>query len=305
MTKVLVTGATGFIGRHTLQPLIARGFEVHAVSRTPPGGPEGVTWHRADLLDGESPAALVEAVRPGHLLHLAWITEPGVYWQSPENLDWLAASLTLARRFAEAGGKRLVVAGSCFEYDWRRLEGTPCREGDTPVAPHTLYGQAKASLHRVLADFAAASGTSHAWGRVFFTYGPGEPAERVVAAVIRALLAGQPARCTHGRQVRDFMNARDTGAAFAALLDSAVEGPVNVASGEAVSVARVAKRLGEIIGRPELVALGALDSRPDDPPYLVADATRLGAEVGFRPAYDLDAGLEDAVAWWREEAPGQ
>lgn len=300
MNRVLVTGAAGFIGRHVLAPLVARGFEVHAVSRRRRPDAEGVTWRQADLLDGASPARVVAAVRPSHLLHLAWTTERNTYWRSPANLDWLAASLTLIREFAAAGGKRVVAAGTCAEYDWRRLGQAPCRERETACTPHTLYGQAKHALHRVLAAFAGEEGLSHAWGRVFFAYGPDEPPERVVAAVIRALLAGEPARCTHGRQVRDFMDARDAGAAFAALLDCDVEGPVNVASGVAVTVAEVAELLGDIVGRAELVRLGALEARAGDPPRLVADTTRLNTEVGFRPRYDLRAGLADAVAWWQQ-----
>ena len=304
MKRVLVTGAAGFIGRHALGPLVTRGFEVHAVSRSPRPRQDGVTWHRADLLDGASPAQLIEAVRPSHLLHLAWTTEPSAYWRSPANLDWLAASLALVRAFSDAGGERVVGAGTCAEYDWRRLGAAPCPERNTPCAPHTLYGQAKHAMHRVLAAYAAETGLSHAWGRIFLLYGPDEPPARLVPATVRALLAGEPARCTHGRQVRDLMDARDAGAAFATLLDSAAEGPVNVASGEGVSVAEVATRLGNLLGRPDLVELGALEARPDDPPYLVADVTRLTTEVGFRPAHDLDAGLADAVAWWRERTPG-
>ena len=304
MKKVLVTGAAGFIGSHALPPLVTRGFEVHAVSRTPRSGPDGVRWHRADLLDHASSARLLDTVRPSHLLHLAWITERNTFWRSLANLDWLAASLALVRNFAVAGGERIVGAGSCAEYDWRRLDAAPCRERHTPCAPHTLYGQATHALHQVLAAFAGETGQSHAWGRLFFVYGAGEPAERVIAEVVRALLAGRPARCTHGRQVRDFMDARDAGAAFAALIDSRVEGPVNVASGRPATVAQVATRLGEIVGRAELVELGALEARPDDPPYLIADVTRLTDEVDFRPVYDLDTGLVDAVAWWKEQTQG-
>ena len=300
MNRVLVTGAAGLIGRHALAPLAAAGFEVHAVARATRSEPEGVVWHRADLLDDTARRSLIEAVRPSHLLHLAWVTEHGAYWRAPENLDWLAASLALMRAFAEAGGKRVVAAGSCAEYDWRRRAETPFAERETPCAPHTLYGQAKHALHQVLAAFAAETGLSHGWGRVFFVYGEGEPEQRLVPSVIRALLAGEPARCSDGRQQRDFLDLRDAGAAFAALTASTVEGPVNVASGVAVSVADVATRLGAIVGRPELVALGALEARPDDPPYLVADVTRLTAEVGFRPRYDLTAGLADAVDWWRD-----
>ncbi len=300
MKKVLVTGAAGFVGRHALKPLHDRGFEVHAVSRGARSEPGFVRWHQADLLNASSAAALLDGVGPSHLLHFAWTTEHGEYWRSAVNLDWLAASLRLARAFADAGGKRVVVAGTCAEYDWRRLGEAPIRELEAPCAPATLYGQAKHALRQVLATYAAEAGLSCAWGRIFLLYGADEPPDRLVPTVIRTLLEGEPARCTHGRQVRDYMDARDAGAAFAALLDCDAEGPVNVASGVPVTVAAVAETLGDIVGRAELVRLGALEARAGDPPRLVADTTRLNTEVGFAPRYDLRAGLADAVAWWRQ-----
>ena len=89
MKRVLVTGASGFIGRQTLAPLVRHGFEVHAVARHASGATmDGVVWHEADLLGPATAETLVVTVRPTHLLHLAWISEHGRYWQCPENLDW-------------------------------------------------------------------------------------------------------------------------------------------------------------------------------------------------------------------------
>jgi nucleoside-diphosphate-sugar epimerase len=94
----------------------------------------------------------------------------------------------------------------------------------------------------------------------------------------------------------------DVAGAFAALLDGGVEGAVNVGSGEPVALKDVVRELGERVGRPELVRLGALPAAPNDPPALVADVSRLRGEVGWRPAFGLGRGLDDAVAWWRVRA---
>ena len=102
--------------------------------------------------------------------------------------------------------------------------------------------------------------------------------------------------------MRDFIDARDAGAAFAALLASEVTGAVNIATGEPHSVAEVALTLGRLTGRPELVRLGALPDRLDDPPYLVADTSRLRKEVGYSPAIGFERMLVDALEWWRREA---
>jgi nucleoside-diphosphate-sugar epimerase len=295
--RVLVTGASGFIGRHVLGPLLDRGFEVHAVARSPLEGPPGVAWHRADLLEPAGPKTVVRDVRPTHLLHLAWCAVPGEFWTSPENLLWLARSLELALAFAAHGGRRLVVAGTCAEYDW--ADGH-CVEDATPLAPSTIYGAAKRALHAVLEPFAAGAALSVAWGRIFHLYGPGEHPNRLVASVVRALLRDQPALCTDGTQVRDFLYVKDVADAFAALLDSAVTGPVNIASGEPVAVRDVIERIGSLAGRPELIKLGAR-AAPPEPPRITAAVRRLREELGWRPRYDLTRGLGETLAWWEAQ----
>src|SRR5215510_11521173 len=114
MKRVLVTGAGGFIGRACIGPLVDRGFEVHAVARTPAVDADTrATWHHHDLLTSGEPARLVDAVRPTHLLHMAWYAVPAKYWTARENVDWAAASVSLARAFGHAGGVRFVGAGTC------------------------------------------------------------------------------------------------------------------------------------------------------------------------------------------------
>lgn len=301
MRRALVTGATGFVGRHALAPLVARGFEVHAVSRMPSGGgvaddASGVTWHEADLLAHGEGAGVIARVMPTHLLHLAWYAEPGDYWESPLNLSWLAASLELLRAFGEHGGRRVAAAGSCAEYG---RSSDPCVEGATPVEPSTLYAAAKHALHLVASRYARNAGLSLAWARLFFLYGPHERPERLVPSIARAVLAGKPAPATDGEQVRDFLYVADLGDALSTLLGGDVEGPVNVASGRAVAVREVAELTARAAGSAELLRLGELPRPADDPAAITASVTRLADEVGWRAPTALDEGIERSVAWWR------
>ncbi len=299
MSRVLVTGATGFIGRGTLKPLLDAGLEVHATSSrgAPTGAPGEVQWHVADLL-AEGTASEVAAIGATHLLHLAWYAEPGRFWRAPANLDWVGASLRLIRAFAEAGGRRIVIAGSCAEYEW--ADDTVCVENLTPTRPATLYGTAKHALHSVAAAYADQAGISIAHGRVFFVFGPHEDPARLAGSVASSLVSGREALCSDGAQVRDFLYAPELAAAFVALLQSDVRGPVNLASGVPMPVRDLIDAIARAAERPELVRLGA---RPKaaEPTRLTADVTRLRDEVGWSPSISLDDAVERTVAWWREQ----
>jgi nucleoside-diphosphate-sugar epimerase len=292
--RVLITGARGFIGRHAPAELLLRGYEVHAVtSQVPARSTEGIEWHHADLTDPRAVRSLLGAVEPTHLLHFAWYVEHGVFWTSPQNERWREASLALLGAFE---GQRAVFVGSCAEYDWD--PGGVLSESDTPIAPRTPYGIAKDALRAEAEARCAARDVSFAWGRVFFVHGPDEHPNRLVASVTRSLLRGEPAPCSDGRQVRDFMHTSDVARGFVALLDSEVRGPVNVASGEGVPVAQVVGWIGAAVGRPELIELGALPNGPDEPPVLVADVARLRNEVGYEPIFTPRRAVEETVRWW-------
>lgn len=288
----LVTGASGFIGAPVLPLLLERGFEVVAVSSSGDGpGQAGVRWRRCDLLDAGQCAALLDRERPSHLLHLAWIAKPGVFWSSPQNLDWLAAGVRLADLFYRGGGVRAVGLGSCAEY---RITDAPCGEDDTPLHPETIYGKAKVAMYHALMAAAQGRGT-YAWGRFFFPYGPREPAGRFVPSIVSGLLAGAPVDCTHGRQERDFIYVDDAAAACAALLDSERSGAYNIGGGEAVSLRRVAQIAVAQTGRGELLRFGAREAPPFDPHRIVADARKMRSEIGWSPRVGIEEGIRRTI----------
>lgn len=299
MTRILLTGAGGFIGRAVADRLNAQGHEVHGIGRSP-AGPPGVRWHVGDLLHPDA-AAIPERVGAEQLIHLAWCTDPATYRQSAENLAWTEASIRLLRAFAAAGGRRAVLAGTVFEYDW--TDGA-CVERETPLRPDTVYGSCKQALSTLVEAAATALQLSCAWGRVFWLYGPHEQPGRLVSSLIAGLEAGESVRLGPGAARRDYLHVHDVARALAAVAASGVEGPVNIGAGTALSVAEIAERVGALIGRPELVKLGARPAAPGEPPLVVADVRRLRDEVGFRPALDLDSGLRQTIAWWRAARAG-
>lgn len=290
--RVLLTGAGGFVGRHVAACLFAAGHEVHAIGRSRPPQPE-IGFTAVDLLDAAARRQAVTQIAANGLIHLAWIAEPGVYWHAPANLDWAAASLDLLRLFQDTGGTRAVMVGSCAEYAWG---GPLLSEATTPCTPATLYGAAKDSTRRLAMAYARQTGLSLAWARLFFLYGPGERRGRLVSDAIATLRAGCPFPTTEGSQRRDFLHVGDAARALVALLDSAVEGAVNIGSGEAPSVRSLLEELaGQLAARP-LLRYGARPEAVNDPPVIAADVTRLTTEVGFRPQFRLAGGLAHTIA---------
>jgi len=299
LKRVLLTGADGYIGRHMPGDLAARGYQVHAVSRTSKADTPGISWHAANLLDDAETQSLLSSVRATHLVHLAWVTEPGVYWQSPLNDDWLRASTALIEGFAEAGGTRAVLAGTCAEYDW--ADGH-CVEDLTPLSGQSRYATAKLALRDAATALAKRSSFRFAWARIFFSFGPFEQPERLVPAVIRALLEGERARCSDPGLLRDFMYAPDVAHAISAVLDSDFTGDINIASGRPLTLEQLVGAIAAKLGGSDRIDFGHYPRRPDDPDRITADTSRLNDVIGWTPAYDLDTALEHTIAWWQEQA---
>lgn len=298
--KILITGAGGFIGRAILEEPGSKIFEIHAVSQQEAQAQADLQWHTINLHDAEKVQDLVRRIRPDILLHLAWYTEHGKYWQAEENILWVESSLNLLRSFSAAGGRRVVMTGTCAEYDWKYEY---CNEDNTPINPATLYGSAKDALRRVAEAYCKTKNIDFAWGRVFFPYGPAEAPTRLISSVIRSLLAGKIANCSAGTQIRDYIFRKDLARGILALADSQVQGVFNLGSGEPHSIKELVMKIAAKLGRPELINLGALPTREDEPHLLIADMKKTHHSLKWQTEYSLDAGLDACIDYWRLQKP--
>jgi nucleoside-diphosphate-sugar epimerase len=293
MMRILLTGASGFIGAHCLQRLLAEDCEIHAVSRAGAGRNNGrITWHAGDLRQAPQAAALVANIKPTHLLHCAWIATPGVYGHSPENTEWSAAGTALALAFGAQGGSRFVGVGSSAEYAPGEL---PCVEDETPILPATLYGKCKAALWQAVQAAAQQHGFSAAWGRLFLPYGPGDSAQRLIPTVLESLLAGRPVRTTHGTQKRDFIYAPDAADLLVRLLLSPERGAFNIGTGHATTVRFVVEYLAARCGQSEL-QFGAIRPPAGEPLVLVADMTKVRQRLSWSAPTTIQKGLDHLLS---------
>jgi nucleoside-diphosphate-sugar epimerase len=287
--RILLTGATGFIGAHVARALADRGDEVHALTRggsaetRPAARDDAIEWHHLDPTDRGAVAGAVRAVAPEAAVHLAWYAEPGRYLDAiPENLRSLATTAVLLESLASAGCPRTVLAGSCVE----------------ARAPSTIYAAAKKAAHDVAAGLARA-GVSTTCAHVFYLYGPGEDPRRVVPTVIRALLRGEPVAVGDGHETRDYLHVSDVASAFCALIDDDLGPSTDICTGRTVRLRDVFEVIGRETGRPELIRYGERQRDDRDFPA-TGDPTPL-TTTGWRPALELEAGIRDAIEYWTAE----
>lgn len=293
--RVLLTGATGFLGRHCLDRLLATDVaEIHAVSRSGKGeASPRVASHAVDLLRTNEAEALLAEVRPTHLVHAAWIATPGIYGSSPENLAWLRASVALFEAFGRNGGRRLVGLGTSAEY---APVASPARETLTPLAPQSIYGRCKLACGFALGAAAEAHGFSAAWMRVFLPFGPGDTTGRLIPTVLAALRAGNDVPLTDGTQVRDFIYAPDIADMTVRLLQSNEQGAFNCGTGRGVAVRDVIAGIAAQLGAGARLKFGAIPMRPGEPPNLVADMSEVRTRLGWHAPTPLAEALAKTIA---------
>ena len=289
--RILLTGASGFLGGYVLSQLAQQGIDTVAVGRTRPAGYKG-DFIQADLLASDVYLPLVQGACATHLIHLAWYAEHRAYWTSPLNLRWVEGSVRLVEAFCSTGGEKVVAAGTCAEYDWAYGY---CREDITPLAPATLYGSSKDATQRLLAAVCSSANIPFAWGRVFLPYGKGEDSRRLIPSLFEVFQGKRQPFGVNAGAYRDFLHAEDVARGLIRLLLSDAIKSYNISSGQPTQIAEVVRLIAGAFNVDPGVVLNLSTDRPGEPEMLIGDNRKLKA-LGWQPRHTTT----DIVVDWEE-----
>ena len=287
MKKVIITGATGIIGKEALIPLLESGFEVYAIARNEKKYTKNIKWIKADIFDCSEMKNVFENIKPEYLLHFAWYTGEG-YLESTLNYKYLEMSLNILKEFKENDGKRAVFAGTCFEY---KFKDEPIKETDE-ILPQTIYAQCKNELRTQAELYSKENNISFGWGRIFYVYGHNENENRLFPYIINTLKQNKKVTINSGNLIRDYMYTKDIAQAFVAFLASDVIGSVNVCTGKGILLKDIALQIARKIKKETFLIFNSCNNQPKS---IIGNNNRLLKEVDYKIQYALDEALPEIV----------
>lgn len=282
--KVLLTGATGFIGSHVARELLNRNHEVHCTVR-PTSNRYRINGIEDQIHIWSGDMDYVP-IKPDLAINMAWYAVPTNYLTAPENEECLNSSRNLLKQLK----CRVVFVGTCFEYDTR----IGVLHENSPIRPLTLYSETKNILRQDIEQR-----HNSAWARLFYQYGPREDRRRFVPSVISRLLAGHEIETTTCKQQRDYLHVGDVASAICHIAESSIVGSVNVGSGAATSIRAIVDTLGSLTGRQDLIKYGAVPDK-DEPQLISADNTKLKS-TGWTQKWSLIDGLRDTIMDFQDD----
>jgi GDP-4-dehydro-6-deoxy-D-mannose reductase len=309
--RVLVTGISGFVGRHLANELISHGHEVVGVDIARPVTPlpEQITLITADLLDVDAARRAVARVRPDAIIHLAGAASVGQSFADPLatwrlNLDGTLSVLEAVRQ--EAPEARCITALSGEAYGLVDPAELPVTE-TTVMRPHSPYGASKAAADLASAQYRDGYGVDVVRVRSFNGIGPGQDARFVVPAVAHQIAVGErdgvesiAIAVGNVDSRRDFTDVRDLVRAYRLLAEHPKpQGVYVVCSGRSHAVRELIDGLAALASSPVTVTSDPTRRRDGEAPDLYGSPDRLTADTGWVPEIALETSLADTLDWWR------
>lgn len=296
MKKILITGASGFLGLSIVRELAKqRNYEIYAVTsgRQTTEFPKGVINVTANLLDREQSKSVIEKVRPEVMLHLAWELSQADYLNSQNNLVWLEESLYMLRTFISVGGKYFAFSGSSAEY------GHFTGFAETGIiVKRSLYGQCKLSFHEMATKVSQEENIKYVNLRFFPILGKGVRKNIAIAKAVIAFAAKEKFICKAPYNIWDFISVYDAARATYEIISQDYTGIVNIAGGKPQMMGEVFKNIAKKMSCEQLVVLEDTNNRSE---ILVADTEVLNQKIGYHCSVDIDKMLDDTITSLQKE----
>lgn len=274
--KIILTGATGLIGKEVLPLLKKEGFEVLALSSK-----------TCNLFNKNEIDSVFKAFRPAYLLNFAWCTT-GDYLNSELNYKFLEAGMNMLSAFKQNGGRRAVFAGTCFEY---KFKDAPLKENDE-LNPLTIYAKCKVELFKQATEYCIQNGISFGWGRIFYVYGENENEKRLTSYLINNLKNNKTTEIKCGQLIKDYMYTKDIAAAFVKFLCSNTQGALNICTGIGISLADYATTIAQKLDKTEYLTIK--NEETSQPPVILGDNSKL-KQIGFIHQYNFENALDEII----------
>lgn len=292
-TRVLISGASGFIGSHCFKYLHENNYDVYGLTGNRGKLENKVNFYYVDYSQKSKILELFAELKPTHLIHCAWIATPGVFWASEKNIECITNSINLFQAFCESGGQKILSIGSCAEYEWN---SSPYSEMNSLSVPSTIYGKSKLCTLNALAAIKDIYSIDYVWARLFFPYGPGEPEDKLISSVIKAILNKKTIECSPGDQIKDFIYINDVVSAIVKLLfNGSATGVFNIGSGKGCSVRDVIEIIIDKMKGKDYVCYTPSMARSDEPEELVADVARLKTVCDWQQEISLSEGIDRTI----------
>jgi len=296
MKIIIVTGGSGFIGRHCLEELVNKNYEVHVLGRSSIASITRVNWHSVDLFDLSKVSDLMGLIKPNYLMHLAWEVEPGLNLNSDNNEKWYNLSKEIIKIFYQNQGERVLVSGSGFEYD---LYQKRLNENDTPLIPNNEYGKNKKKLFSFIQNYANEHNSSYVWARIFFAYGPGQKSQSLLPYVISRIIENNKVETTDGNQQYDYIYIKDVATALVLLLECNYNGAVNVSTGNVIKLKDMVLRIAKYFNKENLLLFGAINRPVGTPDYILGENNLLKKLTCWEQKYDADKGIMELINYFK------
>lgn len=290
MEKIFITGGTGFIGCGVVKKIKQdKELECYVLTRKKViSDDEKIHYLNVDITDVILLKKFFYDIKPDTLVHLAWHDDKMNYMNSDDNYLYLNHSIVLLRLFLSAGGKNVIVSGTCAEYDWSQNN---IHYEDEYCLPLSVYGMCKLELYNICDGLCKEYGVRLVWGRVFFCYGPGEGRYKLLTMAYNEFCKGNVFICKRPSAYLDYIFVEDVTNYFMEfIINKKINGIINICTGKPIYVFDLINSLASKMGKSDKSFFNS-----DEQNMVVIGSIKKAQQYNLFCRYSIDMGIEEYI----------